>query len=230
MSRATKLIAKLRKPPAAHNWVKHIRPRRDETAFALSNFALYPPRTSLLQTTAICVQIVVDGISLEQALKCVEGIKDPSNRARARWIVKAFYSYGVSKNLRGLQVFRDMTEFFPVSAGVRVPVKPTFVLNEGGKLVPYFLICWTKMDLSPHQRSLLSTLISETILTLEEFEGSDAVIVCTPLAPHSKHERQVVAWRVGDFPPLDADEMQAVFDRYAMALDDAEKIIIESLA
>ena len=69
MTTSNKLIAKLRKPPAAHNWVKHIKPRRDETAFAMSNFALFPPRTSLVQTTAICVQIVVDGISLEQALK-----------------------------------------------------------------------------------------------------------------------------------------------------------------
>ena len=160
----------------------------------------------------------------------MEAIKDPSNKNRARWIVKAFYTYAVSKNLKGLQVFRDMQEFFPVSAGVRVPVRPTFVLNEDGKLVPYFLICWTKMDLTPDQKSFLSTLISETILTLEEFAGSDAVIICTPLAPYSKFERQVHSWKVSDFKPLSDTEMQAVFDRYALALDDAERIIIESLA
>jgi hypothetical protein len=195
----------------------------------MSNFALYQPRTSLIQTTAICVQIVVDGISLDQALKCASKIKDPANRSRAQWIVKAFYAYAISKGLQGLQIFRDMQEFFPVSAGVRVPVRPTFVLNQNGKLVPYFLICWSKMDLTPTQRSLLSTIISETILTLEEFEGSDAVVICTPLAPYSKHERQVFSWKVSDFEPLSEEEMQGVFDRYALALDDAEKIIIESL-
>lgn len=229
MTNPQKLIDKLRKPPAAHNWVKHILPRRDDTATKLAKFALYPPRTSLIATTAICTQVVVDGISLEQALKCVDGIKDPASRLRARWITKAFYAYAREKGLSGLQVFRDMVEFFPVSAGVRVPVKPTFVLNEGGKLVPYFLICWTKMDLSPHQKSLLSTLITEAILTLEEFEGSDAVVICTPVAPQCKKERTILTWRTSDYPPLDEDEMERVFDRYSNALDDAERIIIESL-
>lgn len=229
MSAVQKLVQKLRKPPAAHNWVRHIRPRRDDTAFALHNFAINPPRTSLVATTAICIQIVVDGISLQQALTCTQGIKDPASRERARWIVGAFHAFAARHELKGLQVFRDMIESYPVAAGVRVPVKPTFVLNEGGKLVPYFLICWAKMDLTIFQRSLLSTLITEAILTLEDFQGSDAVIICTPVAPYSKKERHVVTWRVSDFPVLDADARQAVFDRYAGALDDVERMLIESL-
>lgn len=229
MKSVTKLLDKLRKPPAVHNWVKHIRPRRDDTAFALHNFALNPPRTSLIATAAICIQIVVDGIRLEQALNCVQAIKDPDSRERARWIVTAFHAFASMHDLRGLQVFRDMVEFYPVAAGVRVPVKPTFILNENGKLIPYFLICWAKMDLTIAQRTLLSTLITEAILTLEEFQGSDAVIICTPLAPFSKKERQVITWRVRDYPILDKDEKQTIFDRYAGALDDAEKMLIESL-
>jgi len=122
-----------------------------------------------------------------------------------------------------------MVEFYPVAAGVRVPVKPTFVLNEDGRLTPYFLICWAKMDFTVHQRSLLTTLITEAILTLEEFRGSDAVIICTPLAPYSKKERQVITWRASDFPILSDDEKQSIFDRYAGALDDAERMIVESL-
>jgi hypothetical protein len=230
MKSVAQLIDKLRKPPAVHNWVKHIRPRRDDTAFALHNFALNPPRTSLVATVTICIQIVVDGISLEQALRCADSIKDAASRERARWIIGAFHPFAIKHELRGLQVFRDMLEFYPVSAGVRVPVRPTFVLNEEGKLVPYFLICWAKMDLTGYQLSLLSTLISEAILTLEEFRGSDAVVICTPLAPYSKKERQVRTWNVSDFPILDETEKQAVFDRYAAALDDAERMLIESLS
>lgn len=84
MTSITKIIGKLRKPPAVHNWVKNIRPRRDDTAFALHNFAINPPRTSLLSAVAICTQIVVDGISLEQALTCADSIKDLASRERAR--------------------------------------------------------------------------------------------------------------------------------------------------
>lgn len=229
MKSAARIIAKLKKPPAVHNWVKNIRPRRDDTAKALRDFALNPPRSSLLAATAICTQIVVDGIDLEQALTCTNGIKDTASRDRARWIVQAFYAVAREKGWKGLQVFRDMVEFYPVAAGVRVPVRPTFVLNDNGKLVPYFLICWTKMDLSVDQRALLSTLIYEAVLSLEEFEGSDAIIVCTPLAPYCKRERGVMMWKASDFPPLDPEERQRVFDRYAGALGDAERMIIESL-
>lgn len=230
MKSVATIIAKLRKPPAVHNWVKNVRPRRDETAFALHNFAINPPRTSLVAATGICTQIVVDQISLPQALKCADGIKDGGSRERAKWIAQAFYAESQKLGWKGIQVFRDMVEFYPVSAGVRVPVRPTFVINEDGKLTPYFLICWAKMDLTPDQKRILSTLICEAVLSLEEFEGSDAMIVCTPLAPYSKKERQVIMWKASAFQCLDEDEKRSLFDRYAAALDDAEKMIIESLS
>lgn len=230
MKSAAKIIAKLRHPPAAHNWVRSIKRRRDLTAFALHEFALFPPRTSLSGAVDICRNIVIDGITLEQALKCVEGIKKPADRLRASWIVKAFYATATRYGWKGIEVFRDLQEYYPVAAGVRVPVRPTFVTNEEGALTPYFLICWAQMDFSPEQKALLSTLISEVILTLEGFENSDAVVICTPLAKHSKFERDVRFWRVSDFPLLTEDERQRVFSRYALALDDAEKMIIESFS
>lgn len=229
MKSAKELLQKLRRPPAVHNWVKNIRRRRDETAFALYNFAINPPRTSLLATTSICTQIAVDGISLNQALKCADGIRDLPSRERARWIVRAFYAECQNNGWKGIQTFAQMIEYYSVSAGVRVPVKPTFVVNDNGKLAPYFLICWSKMDLTEYQLRVLSTLIYEAILTLEDFEGSDAIVICTPVAAHSKMERRVRHWKVSDYRLLSDEERQELFDRYAGALDDADKMIIESL-
>jgi hypothetical protein len=229
MKPATKIIEKLRRPPAAHNWVRNIRPRRDDTAFALYNFAINPPRTSLMAILSICAQIVIDGITFDQALKCAEAIRNPASRERAKWIIRAFQPFVEKHGWCGIQVFRDMVEYYQVSGLVRVPVKPTFVLNVDGKLVPYFVICWAQMNLTIYQRRILSTLIEGAILSLEDFAGSDAVIVCTPLAPYSKKERQVMHWKVSDFPSLDDDEKQRLFDRYAGAMDDAEKMLIESL-
>ena len=229
MSKVEKLIRKLRRPPTAHNWVKSIKGRRDETAKALHDFALNPPRSSLLAAIGICVQIVVDGISSAQAQKCVEKIKKDGDRERASWIIRAFSAHAKAQGWSGIQVFRDMVEFYHVSAGVKVPVKPTFVLNDDGKLVPYFVIAWSRMDLSPYQLRILGTIIQEAILTLEDFQGSDAVIVCTPVAPYCKKERQVFEYRVSNFEPLTDEEKQELFDRYAGAMDDAEKMLIESL-
>ena len=229
MSKVENLIRKLRRPPAAHNWVKSIKGRRDDTAKALHDFAVNPPRSSLLAAIGICVQIVVDGISEAQAQKCVDMIKKDGDRERASWIIRAFFAHAKAREWTGIQVFRDMVEFYNVSAGVKVPVKPTFVLNEDGELVPYFVIAWSRMDLSPYQLRVLATIIQEAILTLEEFQGSDAVIVCTPVARHCKRERQVFEYRVSKFEPLRDDEKRELFDRYAGALDDAEKMLIESL-
>lgn len=230
MNSIEKIIAKLRRPPAAHNWVKNIRPRRDDTAFALRNFAVNPPRISLQQVSRILAQIVIDDLSLEDALRCTLGIKDPSVRERAKPIIRAFHAYARGHGWTGIEVFKDLVAHYHVAAGVKVPVKPTFVINQDGVLVPYFVICWVKMDLTIYQRRILSTMIYDAILTLEEFLGSDAVIVCTPRCAFSRSEREVVSWKVSDFPVLSDDEKQDLFDRYAGALEDAEEMIIELLS
>lgn len=230
MKSAAKVIAKLHRPPTVQNWVKSIRPRRDDTAFALHNFALFGPKISLQPIARIIKQVVVDGIDLAQALKCADRIKDPRVRVYGKQILAAIHPYAEERSWRGIEVFADLEEFFRVSASVRVPVRPTFVLNVDGRLVPYFVICWARMDLTDYQKRILSTLITDAILSLEGFENSDAVIVCTPRSSFSKIERVVYQWSVSSYPCLDQNERQELFDRYAGALSDAEMMIMESLS
>lgn len=229
MRTSKQIMQKLRRPPAVHNWVKNIRLRRDDTAFALYNFAMNPPRSSLVAATSICAQIVTDQISLTQALKCVAGIKDASARDRAQWIVRAFHPFAERKGWKGIQVFRDMVEYYPVAAGVRVPVRPTFVVNDGGSIAFYFVIGWAKMNLTTYQRRILSTLIQEAILSLEDFQDSEAHIICTPVSPYSKKERNVITWNVRAFDPLSEEEKEELFERYSSALNMADAMIIDSL-
>jgi len=129
-----------------------------------------------------------------------------------------------------VQVFKDMVEFYPVAANVRIPVRPTFVLNVEGKVTPYFVICWAEIGLSDYQKRILSTLIQEAILSLDEFEGADAEIVCVPRFPFSRTERHVVRWKASHHVPLTPEEKRELFDRYGNALAQAEAIIIELLA
>jgi hypothetical protein len=230
MKTAAKAIEKLHRPPSAHNWAKNIRPRRDDTAFALHNFALYGPTISLQPIVQIIKQVAVDGLDLEQALKCLQKIKDPRVRVYGDQILRVLVPFALERGWRGIEVFADLVEYYPVAAGVRVPVRPTFVLNVDGKLVPYFVICWAKMDLTPYQKRILATLISEAILSLEEFEGCEAVIVCTPRHRFSRTERTVIEWSSSNHQILDDGEKQILFDRYAGALADAERMIIDSLS
>lgn len=223
-------IRKLRRPPGVHNWVKNIRKRTDDTAQSLYNTAINGPRHSLKQITDIIRNVVVDGISEEEAFKCLGGIANDRVRTYGRQILTAILSHIRMHDWRGIQVFKDTAEGYPVAQHVTVPVRPTFVINNQGRVTPYFVICWAEIGLSGYQKRILTTLIQESILTLEEFEGSDAVIVCVPRHSFSRTERHVVQWNLSNYEPLSEEEKIDLFRRYGNALAEAERMIIEYLA
>ena len=187
-----KAVKKLRKPPAVQNWVKNIQLRTDDTAHSLYEMAMFGPRHSLRLVSNIITQVVVDEISDDQARKCASFITNPRVRKYGHEILDAILPYIRLKRWKGIQIFKDMVEYYRVAANVNVPVKPTFVVNDHGKVVPYFVICWTVIGLTGYQKRILSTLIAEAVLSLEEFEDSDAMIVCVPRHSFSKSERLVV--------------------------------------
>ena len=86
------------------------------------------------------------------------------------------------------------------------------------------------MPFTEYQKSLLSTVIYEALLTLEGFETSDAHIICVPRLKGSKSERFIRAWKVSDVPILTNEQLRAQFDRFGNALDDAVPIVLEELA
>jgi hypothetical protein len=222
-------IKKLRAPPGVHNWVKNIRPRTDDMAHSLYNFAVNGPRHSLKPVENVIRQVVVDGISDEDAFKCLDLITNERVRKYGRQILIALLPHIREKGWKGIQIFKNMCERYPVAANVSVPVRPTFVVRQNGKAVPYFVICWTEIGLKGYQKRILTTLIQEAILSQEDFEGSDAVIVCVPRHSFSKSERYVVEWKLSDHPALSADEKADLFRRYGQALQVAEKMILENL-
>lgn len=103
------------------------------------------------------------------------------------------------------------------------------MINCDGRVVPYFVICWAEIGLTHYQRRILTTVIGDAILTLEEFQESEAVIVCVPRHSFSRTERHVVEWNLSDYPPLDDGEKAELFERYGNALAEAERMILENL-
>ena len=229
MMEPIKSIKKLRKPPAVQNWVRHMQRRTDDTALALFNFVKNAPRHSLSKIYSIIKQVVVDGISDEQAYKCLAKIENPRVQEYGDQILKPLLPYIRARGWQGIEIFKDMAEFYPVGANVNVPVRPTFVINDDGQLVPYFVIGWTEIGLSLYQKRIFSTIVTETILSLEEFIGSDAVIVCVPRYKFSKTEREDVSWKASSYELLSIDEKADLFDRYGNALNQAEQMILNEL-
>jgi hypothetical protein len=179
--------------------------------------------------TDIIRQVIVDRIDDDTALKCAAAIKNARTRAYAGQILKAFLPYARERGWQGIQIFKGLAEYYAVAANVDVPVRPTFVINADGKVIPYFVICWAEIGLSHYQRRILTTVIADAILTLEEFEGSEAVIVCVPRHAFSKTERHVLEWNLSDYPPLSVIEKAELFERYGNALAEAERMILENL-
>lgn len=222
-------IRKLRRPPAAHNWVKNLRRRTDDMALSLYNTAVNGPRHSLKAVTDIITAVVVDGIDEAQANKCASRITNARTKAYSYQVLKVILPYIKEKGWKGVQVFKGIEERYPVAANVSVPVRPTFVLNDGVRAIPYFVICWAAVGLSDYQKRILTTLISEAILSQEDFDGSDAIIVCVPRHSFSKTERYVVEWKVSDYSCLSEEEKGDLFERYGNALAEAERMILEGI-
>ena len=111
-----------------------------------------------------------------------------------------------------------------------IPVRPTFVYNREGKLTPVFIIGWSANALNGFQKRLLATMIQEAILTQEDFEGSDALVLFTPRMSFSKSAREVREMWVSKTWLLSEDELRKQFDCYGNALDDAVPVILRELA
>ncbi|MEG8014186.1 hypothetical protein [Sphingomonas sp. 22R3R2A-7] len=80
------------------------------------------------------------------------------------------------------------------------------------------------------QKRLLATMIQQAILTQEDFEGSDALVLFTPRLSFSKSAREVREMWVSKTWPLSEDELRTQFNCYGNALDDAVTIILKELA
>lgn len=224
------VLSKVKKPPAIQNWVRLNDRRRDETARRIASFVLAKPRHALAQIYGIIANYVTFGLSGETAAKALLGIKNPLVRKLGREIFRALLPWIDAIGIKGIQVFHNLSVPFPIGRGVSVPVKPTFVFLHEGRLTPVFVIGWASVPFTEFQKSLLSTVIHEALLTLEGFETSDALIVCVPRLKGSKSERYVRHWKVSDVPMLTGEQLREQFDRFGNALEDAVPIVLDELA
>lgn len=230
MASVDQIIAKIRKPPSLPNWVRLNHRRHDDTLLSITRFALGRPRHALMGVYDIVAAYATLGIDRATALKSLARLPDPRVRALGAEILAVILPWIDQNGMKGIQVFHDMSAFFPIGRGIMVPVKPTFVMLHDGKLEPVFVIGWASMPLSGYQKRLMATVIHEAILTQEGFEGSNATVIFTPRISSRDRERHVRAWKVSEQPLLTSEELLAQFDRFGNALDDAVPLILDELA
>lgn len=224
------LVEKVRKPPSLPNWVRLNDRNRIETTRRITSFALSSPRHALAKVYQIAADYATFGLSQLEALTAAAKISNPVVRKLGREILSALLPELDRLNLKGIQVFHEMKVLYPIGRGITVPVKPTFVSLQDGKLTPVFAIGWTSVTLNTFQLRLLATIIYDAILTQEGFEDSDAYIIFVPRIKSAKGDRYVKTFQVSKFEQLTSAELREQFDRFGNALDDAVPIILEELA
>lgn len=223
-------VQEMRRPPSLANWVRLNDRRRDETALRITRFVLSKPRHALGQVYQLIADYVTLGRDATNVRKGIDLITNPLVRKLGHEIATALIPWLDENDIKGVRAFDGMIERYPIGRGIMIPVKPTFVYNRDGKLTPVFIIGWTSSSLSVFQKRLLATMINEVILTQEDFEGSDALILFVPRMKFSKSHREVREMWIGKSSLLTKDELRAQFHCYGNALDDAVPIILRELA
>jgi hypothetical protein len=223
-------IAQVRRPPSLPNWVRLNAPRTDETARKITRFVLGKPRHALAKVYRLVADKVTFGVSNETVIKALSKIGNERVEALGAEIFEALLPWLDAQGLKGVQVFHDMEARFPIGRGIVVPIKPTFVFLSEGKLIPVFVIGWTSQPFGDFHRRLFASLVHRSILTQEDFLGSDALVVCVPRVQSGKPKRVVRHWWVSQRALLSDDELAAQFDRFGNALDDAVPVILAELA
>lgn len=220
----------MRRPPSLANWVRLNDRRQDETTLRITRFVLAKPRHALAQIYRLIADYVTLGVSAATTRTAIDLILNPLVRSLGHEIATALIPWLDKNNIRGLRAFDGMMERYPIGRNIMIPVRPTFVYNRDGRLTPVFIIGWSKNPLTDYQKRLLATMIQRAILTQEDFEGSDALVLFVPRMKYSNTTREVREMWVSKTWLLSDDELRKQFDCYGNALDEAVPIILRELA
>ena len=226
---AQQRIDEMRRPPSLANWVRLNDQRRDETTLRITRFVLAKPRHALSQVYRLLADYVTLGVSAATTRAGVDLIVNPLVRRLGHEIATALIPWFDRHNFKGVRAFDGMVERYPIGRNIAIPVRPTFVCLHDGKLTPVFIVGWSSNALSDYQKRLMATMIHRAILTLEDFDGSDALILLTPRLKYSKTLRDVRQIWVSKSWLMTDDELQRQFDCYGDALDEAVKVVAKAL-
>ena len=223
-------VEEMRRPPSLPNWVRLNDQRRDETARRITRFVLAKPRHALGQVYRLISDYVTLGVTAATTRASLDLILNPLVRKLGHEIATALIPWFDEHGVKGVQAFSGMAERYPIGRKIVIPVRPTFVYLRDGKPTPVFVVGWSTSPLSGFQKRLLATMIHRAILTQEDFEHSDALILFTPRQKFSKSSRDVREMWVRKSWLLSDDELRQQFDCYGNALDDAVPVILRELA
>lgn len=222
------ILAKLDKPPAAHNFARCNFPRKAKTCSALVNLAMSFPTVSYQWAIHIIELTVADQRSDAEAIQMLISKCPPSQLDHNLELLNGFLDYHAIRKFEGFQVYPEFKGWFEVGPNVRVPVSPTLIIREDGVLKPLFVIGWASNGLDYYQRRLLTSIYEDAIYSLTDFQHADGEVL---FFPRNSYGRRIAdPWKRSTFPALSREEMVEQVKRFLLAREEARPLIAERFA
>lgn len=215
-------IKRVNNPLGLFNWARLNFRRLDDTRKHILRLADSPPRNSIAPVHKLCRQIAYRQITYDEALEKTRHYKSYPKMV-ADQVLPVFHDYFISNQIETLieldgEIFKFPIGKNDINRTKSVPISPTFISIRGDKIIPTFILGWTKIPYNHHQKRLISTIIRRAILTRQDFIGGDAQILTFPRSKWSSGLREVGGWMVSQYDDMTDDEMQEQFDRYNKAV------------
>lgn len=227
----TKLLAKLDRPPAGHNWVRLVHsdvPKTTKSILALVKAKLrftYRPGYAAIQDR---IQL---GISEDTARKIARKTGAVAGHTPNEELVAAFFEYDKGRRFPPHTSIGVEKERFAVSRDVEVPIVPLSVIRENGKFVPIFVCGWSSLNLTIFQRRLLVTIYEDAFLSLTDFLSSPAEFLFFPkIEQDGERKREAEVWNRGDYSLLPDRDLNEAVEIFLQAREEARRILVAEMA
>lgn len=217
------VLAKLDRPPAGPNWALSNFQEKSRTRSALVNLALGFPQISYQWAIRIIQIVIADRRTDAEAFELLRGHCPPSQWDHNLGLLCAFLEYNKERQFDGIPVFDEFCGFFMAGPDVKVPVRPTAIIREGGLLKPIFVVGWAHNRLKYYQRRLLSSVYEDAIYSLTDFVDSPGEVLFFPENGYGM--RTVERWDRGTYAPLSREELTGQVERFIAAREEARLLI-----
>lgn len=152
-------MADLRRTPSVQHAVALIRPTVEATVLEMEKLDLAAIPFSLNPGRKL-FKPMMEGQSLDWALRQVEADKHKKNIAPNKGLVTAFADYAAEKKVSW---FRECERYlYPIGSGVMIPVRPSGFWVQDGRLQVLWTQCWKGRTLDPTQRAIFNTILRQT--------------------------------------------------------------------
>jgi hypothetical protein len=221
-----KTLKKLDRPPAGPNFVRLLAEEPLRTAKNIVSLVLGIPPFSYKGSYGLMRDRITFRITLETALKGIEGRGSPIGRKHNRSLLRAFFEWEMARNYSSLNPIGFEQAYYRISRDILVPIDPLAVIREKGKFTSIFACGWNNVDcLGTLQRRFLRTMTEDAFLSLTDYQDGEAEFLFFPKMKMKPQESVVEenetdpiwvpeVWQRNDYDMLSKKEMTELVQVY----------------